>query len=540
VSRAAISRRWRRHSGLRALEAQTFLSALHGQARMPAPPPRQRCLPHHLSWVLAGCLRVPDPPAAAGGETPPPAARTGETAFFLTTLMGRPVSMTREVTEPAEFDGRPAIRIISSERMRLRVDGMLREIRVEREALLRPDGGLVWLEQLEREGGQEKRLRVEVGEGRVTFRSRLGRKGREHVRRVAHSGWFGLDLDGRVLAARGLLVDGAECTVRVVATVERGVASLTARVAAAAAGGPEGARFRVAVANTIRPETGWTLLLTSEGRTLERHVAGMVTRRVSESEAVLPREAARISNRIPVTGRLPRASKVRLVRLAVEFDAEQRRDLFPENSYQSVEWAGKRCILTLRPTPADGSLPDAELSPEERASYLRPTLLVQSDSPEVVRSAREITGGEGPSLRAAYKLCGWVANRLRGGKSGVSQESALRALHTGYGDCTEHAAVYAALARAAGIPCRMVVGLVYHRGEFCFHAWNEVHAGGRWVPLDATFNRFGLPPLYISFGSERPSGSGGGSDVETRALSVRSWCRRFRVLSVEPAGKATE
>ena len=54
------------------------------------------------------------------------------------------------------------------------------------------------------------------------------------------------------------------------------------------------------------------------------------------------------------------------------------------------------------------------------------------------------------------------------------------------------------MARAAGIPARIAVGLVYVRGAqgaFYYHAWPEVYldegAGrGLWLPVDPTLNQF--------------------------------------------------
>jgi transglutaminase-like putative cysteine protease len=57
------------------------------------------------------------------------------------------------------------------------------------------------------------------------------------------------------------------------------------------------------------------------------------------------------------------------------------------------------------------------------------------------------------------------------------------------GDCNEHTALYVALARAAGIPSRVALGLVYEDGFFCYHAWPEIYAG-RWIAVDPTLGQF--------------------------------------------------
>ena len=60
------------------------------------------------------------------------------------------------------------------------------------------------------------------------------------------------------------------------------------------------------------------------------------------------------------------------------------------------------------------------------------------------------------------------------------------------GDCTEHAVLLAALARAFGAPARVVLGLVLveePRGLAAYgHAWVEVRGKGGWVPHDAALD----------------------------------------------------
>ena len=58
------------------------------------------------------------------------------------------------------------------------------------------------------------------------------------------------------------------------------------------------------------------------------------------------------------------------------------------------------------------------------------------------------------------------------------------------GDCTEHADLFNALLKAAGIPARNASGylLADDSGAFSGHAWSEVAYDGVWVPVDATWD----------------------------------------------------
>ena len=97
----------------------------------------------------------------------------------------------------------------------------------------------------------------------------------------------------------------------------------------------------------------------------------------------------------------------------------------------------------------------------------------------------------------AERLTRYV-NALLDKKPTVSLPSAREVLRTKVGDCNEHTALYVAMARAAGIPARIAVGLVFVRGvqgAFYYHAWPEVYLDegngrGMWLPVDPTLNQF--------------------------------------------------
>jgi transglutaminase-like putative cysteine protease len=78
-------------------------------------------------------------------------------------------------------------------------------------------------------------------------------------------------------------------------------------------------------------------------------------------------------------------------------------------------------------------------------------------------------------------------------------------LRTKVGDCNEHTALYVAMARAAGIPARIAVGLTFVRGvqgAFYYHAWAEVYLDegdgrGLWLPVDPTLNQFPADTTHL-------------------------------------------
>ncbi len=161
-----------------------------------------------------------------------------------------------------------------------------------------------------------------------------------------------------------------------------------------------------------------------------------------------------------------------------------------------------------RQTYRDGTLQIEPESAAASASYHLPyeaaewrgdlaqTPFLQVDHPRIRSTAEEILAGERDALPAAVRLREWVFARLEKVPT-ASIPNALQVLQMGAGDCNEHAVLYAALARAAGLPARVVAGTVYVDGVFLYHAWNEVWLGQGWVSVDPTFDQMPADATHI-------------------------------------------
>jgi len=146
------------------------------------------------------------------------------------------------------------------------------------------------------------------------------------------------------------------------------------------------------------------------------------------------------------------------------------------------------------PRPGARKLPIAD---SRVSAYLRPTPFLQSDHPSIKALAEKILNGETDAQRAAVKLKDWVYKEIAKEPT-VSIPNALQVLQTRKGDCNEHTVLFNALARAAGIPAKTVVGVVYLRGAFYYHAWSEVWLG-QWISLDSVFNQFPADVTHVKF-----------------------------------------
>ena len=123
------------------------------------------------------------------------------------------------------------------------------------------------------------------------------------------------------------------------------------------------------------------------------------------------------------------------------------------------------------------------------ADYLGASLTVPAQDARIRRLALEITAASKSEEEKLWAILRWLDAHIR--KESVDGFSALDVLSSRRGECQGHSYLYAALARASGIPTRVANGLVYsaaHEG-FLYHTWAESVLGGEWRAVDPTFGQ---------------------------------------------------
>jgi hypothetical protein len=120
--------------------------------------------------------------------------------------------------------------------------------------------------------------------------------------------------------------------------------------------------------------------------------------------------------------------------------------------------------------------------------YLNETTFIQSKAPQIAGLAREIIKDEKDPLVAARLIYDWVYKNIEKVPT-ITIPMATDVLRTKKGDCNEHTTLFTALARAAGIPAKIAVGLTYKNSFFYYHAWPEIYAG-QWIAVDPTLGQF--------------------------------------------------
>ncbi len=221
----------------------------------------------------------------------------------------------------------------------------------------------------------------------------------------------------------------------------------------------------------------------------------MELRRVSKEMALQPPEEGELllASAIAPDRPIPNARNLeKLTLLLRPVDPSGPELTLPSDAYQQVERRQTALLVSVR--RAHGSPKKSYRLPyagQEHAEFLRPTSWLETEDPLIIQMSREAVGEETDALKAAHRIMARVQHVVEEKTLGMGFATALETARQKAGDCTEHATLAAALARAAGIPSRVVLGLAYGgatpgdtQPRFYYHMWTEVYVG-EWLPLDA-------------------------------------------------------
>lgn len=277
--------------------------------------------------------------------------------------------------------------------------------------------------------------------------------------------------------------------------------------------------LRVSVVHHV-PEVGpqravyW---VDQRGRVLKQREegTGLETRRVDRATAEAS-DGAKVdvleSALVPLDRPLAAGHAARKAVYLVELKDGDPAATFAQSVGQRVESLGNhRARVTVRSVAPDRLPAGAAAEPPPTDDERQPSGLIQSDDELVVRLAREAAGDEQNPWLAALRLRRAVRQHVQNVSFSQAIASAAEVARSRQGDCTEHAVLLAALARAQGIPSRVAVGLVYvqARRALGYHMWTEVYVDGHWLPLDATLDGDSMGPGHLKLGhsSLRDSGA---------------------------------
>jgi len=226
----------------------------------------------------------------------------------------------------------------------------------------------------------------------------------------------------------------------------------------------------------VREETpnGWVIKAESEA-SIKEHLAR------SRREAVdILRQVSVVSGRTITDPRSVTYMKIRITGYDL---ADIPSDGTRQHIIDSTEG-----LVTITAEPFDMTALTAPLQRnDEYRNYLNPSPWIDSADPEIAARSKAIVGDETHPWKAALRINEWIYVNLEK-KFTSDLPIATSVLQTMRGDCNEHTSLFVALARAAGIPAKMIGGLAWVNDAFYYHAWPAVFVG-TWVHLDPVFGQ---------------------------------------------------
>ena len=144
------------------------------------------------------------------------------------------------------------------------------------------------------------------------------------------------------------------------------------------------------------------------------------------------------------------------------------------------------------------SLPIPADLPEPAKEHLGATAMIQAEHPEIVALLDQIAPAPRTIDRTLRAIFDYTQNRIEPIPFKGTTD-ALTALRLGEGSCNGKSRLFAALARRAGLPARLVGGLILGAGaKRTSHQWVEVWVNGIWIPFCPLNSHYAeIPARYL-------------------------------------------
>jgi hypothetical protein len=189
--------------------------------------------------------------------------------------------------------------------------------------------------------------------------------------------------------------------------------------------------------------------------------------------------------------------------------------ILPVTDTQTVKQiAPGRFEVTVQPiAPQEGVAYPYAGGDKEIRKMLEPTEYLQSKDSKVLDLVKYAVTDPCDAAKAVFQIENFVKGYITKKDLSVGYASASEVAQMRQGDCSEHASLAAAMCRAAGIPSRVVCGLVYaeaigaKKNVFGGHMWIEAYIGTQWIPLDPTRapKGFSAGHIALAYGNGEPT-----------------------------------
>jgi hypothetical protein len=172
--------------------------------------------------------------------------------------------------------------------------------------------------------------------------------------------------------------------------------------------------------------------------------------------------------------------------------------------------------------------------PSQFQIYTRPEYFIESHHHMIKDLARDIAQDHGeliPFIKTAMRTVTEILHY----EPQRHERGAAFAIEQKCGDCTEYAALFAALCRARGIPARLISGFASLGKNWERHGWSEVWIHNHWIPIDPTW--FGKIGWLGVTNRHLPLIIGNWMDIHSNQEYKITWTQRQNISS--PRVKST-
>ncbi|MBC7287109.1 MAG: transglutaminase domain-containing protein [Armatimonadetes bacterium] len=424
------------------------------------------------------------------------------THWYRVSVMGSPSGWMFTSADAEDGpDGKPYMRYTTRMQFQLVLNNTplqaSNEINVTTDSQLRP----VKITMVADELGRSKTVRAEVMGSALQVEVEAG--GKQYTRRIPLPPDWGSDLEFVMRAAAGNLKPGDRFAVSIFdpQLIDFDRHHITVGQWRETEIGGQKRRVLEISDETEKLKLKSRMLIDADGVMWRQEVPGilnMVLEKVTEEEAKKVGHPLSLTNRVEVDKPLPeRPESLASLTLAARLENALEPPV-PSTERQQVS-EKKAGVYLVRLTAAQRPSqiqPMPPAAPADVAEFLGPTPLAQCTDQDIQRKASEIVAGAKDSWDAATRIVRWVYANLRKVASEPRPVSAAEVLQSMTGDCTEHAVLAGTLARAAGLPSKMCVGLAYTGGAFYYHAWVKIWVGD-WAEMDPTWGELLVDPSHI-------------------------------------------
>jgi hypothetical protein len=213
---------------------------------------------------------------------------------------------------------------------------------------------------------------------------------------------------------------------------------------------------------------------------------------------LMERQSIKLNMRMPY----PHQRSIIKYRITLQNDKDPSK-AFAVDDRQSVENVqGNTFDLTVTARRQPPTVAAAANNPPG-AEFSESNYFITSDDENVKKHAAAAVGAEADPWRKAQLIERYVNTHMKAQNFSEAMAPASEVARTLTGDCTEYSMLAAAMCRAAGVPSRTAIGLVYVDAAaprppmLAFHMWTEVYVRGQWVAIDATLGQGSVGPGHV-------------------------------------------